>query len=89
MKYSTIYHISSKTVCILIAFKIFFMCNNKLILSEREFIPRIYDSVIPYYYCQKNEFIVNFTTDDITSRFQLFSKIKIIHVYITESMQIC
>ena len=37
-------------------------------------------------FCQKNSPIINFTTYDMTSKFELFSNNKINHIYLTESM---
>ena len=47
MKYSKIYHISSKPVCMLIFFKVIYMYNDKVILLKREVIPLIPDYMIP------------------------------------------
>ena len=43
--------------------------------------------MIPLYRCQKNASIVNFTTDDMTSKSELFSKNKIYNLYLSESMR--
>ena len=42
--------------------------------------------MIPVDFCKKPP-IINFTTDDTTTRFELFSKIKTNYLYLTESMQ--
>ena len=62
------------------------MYKDKVIVRKREFIPTITDSMIPVDFCQKNKPIINFTPDDMTSKFELFSKNKINTIYITESM---
>ena len=63
------------------------MCNDKLILSKIEVIPSIPDSVISVYCCQNNLSIINVTTDDMTSKIELFQKNKMNNLYITEIMQ--
>ena len=40
--------------------------------------------MIPVDFCQKNSSIVNFTTDDMTSKFELFSEKKINNLHQTE-----
>ena len=62
------------------------MHNNKVILCKIEAIFPIPDSMIPLDFCQKNESVINFKTDDMTSKFELFSK-KMNNIYLTESMQ--
>ena len=53
MKYSTIYHISSKTVCVLIVFNIFLLCTRiKVILQQIEFVSPNPDYMIPIDCCQ-------------------------------------
>ena len=63
------------------------MCNYKLILRKIEVGPPIPDSMIPVDCCQKYESIINFTTDDITYKFEFFSKNKMNNPYLTEIMQ--
>ena len=43
--------------------------------------------MLPVDCCQTNEPIINFITDDMTSKFELFSKNKIKNIYLTEIMQ--
>ena len=59
------------------------MYNDKLIPSKIEVIPPITDSMIPVDTFQKNESINNFTTDDMKSKFDLFSKNKVNNIYLT------
>ena len=66
----------------------FVMYKNKLILGKRKVIPPIPDSMIPVDYCQHNTSIIHFTNDDITSKFEFFSKNKNNNLYLTESMWI-
>ena len=40
--------------------------------------------MIPVDFCQKNSSIINFTTDDMTSKFELFSENKINNLHQTE-----
>ena len=63
------------------------MYKNKVILCRSEAINPIYDSIIPVDCCKKNPSIINFTTDDMKSKFELFSKTKTNSLYLTESMQ--
>ena len=58
MKYSTIYHISSKIVLVSIFFKVVFMYNDKLLVRKIEFIPPIPYSIIPFDLCQKISLIL-------------------------------
>ena len=62
------------------------MYNDNIILHKREFVPTITDSTIPVDCCQ-NESIINFTTDDMTSKFELFSKKKKNNLYLTVIMR--
>ena len=43
--------------------------------------------MIPVDFCQKNKHIINFTTEDMTSKFELFSKNKMYALYLTETMR--
>ena len=70
----------------LIVFKMVLLCTIiKYSLEKKEFIPLIPDSKIAVNCCKK-EFIINFTTDDMTYKFELFSRIKINIIYLIESM---
>ena len=44
--------------------------------------------MIPVYCCPKNESIINFTTDNMISKFGFFSRSKINHLYLNGSMKI-
>ena len=63
------------------------MYRNKVIIRKIEVIPPINDSMIPVDFFQKKS-IINFTTDDMTSKFELFYKNKMNNTYITEIMRI-
>ena len=43
----------------------FVMYNDKLIILKREVITDINDSMIPVNFCQNNNNVINFTTDDM------------------------
>ena len=43
--------------------------------------------MIPVGCCKNNSSIINFTTDDMTSKFELFSDNKMNNIYLTEIMQ--
>ena len=62
------------------------MYKNKVINFKIGFIYTITDSMIPVDGCQKNASVINFTTDDMTSKFGLFLKDTTNHLYLTESM---
>ena len=64
----------------------FVMYNDKLILCKKEAIPPIPDYVIPEDCCKKNACIITFKTDDMTSKFEFFSKNKTNNLYLNESM---
>ena len=51
-------------------------------------MPTITDSIIPVDFCQNTLPIINFTTDDMTSKFQLFSRKKMNALYLIEIMRI-
>ena len=63
------------------------MYNDKLPINKREVIPSIYDSMIPMDLCLKNLPVINFTTDDMTSKFEAFKKNKMDGIYLTEIMK--
>ena len=60
------------------------MYNTKVLISKREVIAPIIDYMMPVDFCQKNKLIINFTTNDMTSKFQLFSKKKTNALYLNE-----
>ena len=64
----------------------FVVSKNKVILCKRKVISLITDYIIPVYCCQNKSSIINFTIDDMTSKFELFSRNKINNLYQTESV---
>ena len=62
------------------------MYKNKVKLCTRESIPLIPDYMIPVDCCKKNASIINFTTDDMISKFELFPKNKMNNIYLAEIM---
>ena len=64
----------------------FVIYRDKLIITKREVIPTITNSMIPVDFIKKPT-IINFTTDDMTSKFEFVSNKKINAPYLTESMQ--
>ena len=50
------------------------MYNDKVIIIKREAITTITDYMIPLYLYQNNEPVINFTTDDMISKLESFSK---------------
>ena len=63
------------------------MYDNKLIISIRQVITLIIDSMIHMDFCQKNLSIFNITTDDMASMFNFFSRNKMNNLHLTESMR--
>ena len=63
------------------------MYKYKVLVHKREVIPYITDSMIPVDFRQKDNRIINFTTDDMTSKFELFSKKTIDVIYLNERIQ--
>ena len=53
------------------------MYNDKLLIWKLEFIPIIPDYMILYDFFQKNQYVINFTSDDMISKFEAFTKKKI------------
>ena len=64
----------------------FVMYNDKVLRIKQEVVPPIPDSVIPVYSCQNNYHVINFTNDDMRSKFGAFSKDKIGVLYLTKIM---
>ena len=54
----------------------FVLYKDKVLASKREVIPPIPDSMIAVYFFQKNKLFINFTNEDMTSKFESFSKKK-------------
>ena len=75
IKYSTIYHISIKKRlhidCLQYGFVVY---KHKVVHGKIEVIRPITDSFIPMDLCQNNPPTINFTTDDMTSKFDCFFK---------------
>ena len=63
------------------------MYNDKVPIWKQEVIPPIPDSIIPVNCYQNNYHVINFTPDDMRSKFEAFSKKKMDALYLTESMQ--
>ena len=64
----------------------FVMYNHKVIIRKREAITTIPYYMILVYCCKKNKYVINFTTDDMTSKFELFSNNKMDTLYLNETM---
>ena len=64
----------------------FVMYKDKVLIHKRLVITPIPDSITPTDCCKKT--IIYFTTDDITSNFELFSKNTMDDLYLTEIKQI-
>ena len=64
----------------------FVLYKDKVILLKIEVIPHITDSMICMDFCQNKLSINNFTTDDMTPKYECFSKKKMNYLYITESL---
>ena len=62
------------------------MYNDEVLIHRLEAIPRIHGSMFLVDLCQNNESVVNFTTDDMTSKFEAFSNNNIDALYITSFM---
>ena len=62
------------------------MYKNKVILRKREVIPPLTYSMIPVNFFQNNASIINFTTNDMTSKFEFFLKNNINNLYLAEIM---
>ena len=65
----------------------FVMYNDKVTLCKREVIPHITYSMIPINSLKRKETIINVTTDNMTSKFELFSNNKINALYLNERMK--
>ena len=87
MKYSTIYHISSKKLRVNCLRDGFIMYKDEVLICIREVIPHIPDSMMPLNFCKNTKLIVNFKTDDTTPRFDFFSQKKMYALYLTEIMR--
>ena len=61
---------------------------TQLLIHKLEAIRPIPDSMIPVDFCQKNKPVVNFSTENMTPKFEVFSKNKMYALYLTEIIQI-
>ena len=59
------------------------MYNNKVILMKIYITTNITGSMLPVD-CYNNTSFISFTTDDMTSKYELFSKKKVMDLYLTE-----
>ena len=59
------------------------MYNDKLIVFKQEVIPTITNSIILVDFYQNIDNVINFTTDDIISKFEAFSNNKMDALYLT------
>ena len=59
----------------------FVMYNYKVLNRKREVIPPIPDSMILLDWFQNNKYIFNFTTDDMVSKFEEFTRYNIYIIY--------
>ena len=64
------------------------MYNDKLLICKQELTNLIPGSMIPLGWFQNNEPVINFTTDNITSKFKVVSENKMDALYLTEIMKI-
>ena len=64
------------------------MYNDRLLICKLDVILPIPDSMMPIDCCKNNDNVINFTTDDIISRFEAFSKNKVDALYLTKIMRI-
>ena len=63
------------------------MYNDKVPIWKQEVIPTVPYSFIPVNFSRNNYHVINFTPDDMRSKFEAFSKKKMDALYLTESMQ--
>ena len=61
--------------------------SDKVLLCTRYVIPTITDSIIPENLCKNNRYVINFTSDDMTSKFEYFTKYMLYILYSTENMR--
>ena len=62
----------------------FVMYNYKVLIRKWEAITPIPYHMILVYCCKKNKYVVNFTTDDTESKFEVFSNNKMDKLYLNE-----
>ena len=61
--------------------------NDKVLIRKQEVIPTIPDFMIPVDFSQNTKYIINFTTDDMISRFDYFEKNKMNALYLNKIMR--
>ena len=66
-------------------FTIFFVYNDDVLILKQEFISIIPDYMIPVDCFQNNKHVINFISNDMTSKFEAFINHKPDTLYITES----
>ena len=59
----------------------FVVYNYKVLVLKWEAIPHITDHIIPFFF-NKNKYVINFTTHDMRSKFEVFSNNKIDILYL-------
>ena len=64
-----------------------FVYNGRLLVRKWEVIIPITDYIIPEGFCQNNQYVINFNTDDMISKFEAFTKNNLDTLYLTESMR--
>ena len=65
----------------------FVVYNYKVIIRQWDAINPITDHIIMVYCVEKNKYVINFTTDDMRSKFEVFSNNKIDTLYLNEIIQ--
>ena len=63
------------------------MYNNNVLISKQEVINTIPDYMIPVHCFQKNQFAINFTSDDMIPKYEMFTNHKLDTFYLTEIMR--
>ena len=63
------------------------MYNIKVPIHKVEIINSITKYIIPVDFCQNNDHVIIFTTDDMRSKFEAFSKNEMDAIYLTEVMR--
>ena len=53
------------------------MQNDKLLIHKQEAIITNPEYMIPAYCCQNNQYVINFTNNDMISKFEAFTKNKL------------
>ena len=61
----------------------FVRCNYTLLIRKQEVIIHIHNSMIPMALCQKNQCVINFTTDEMISKFEVLTNHKLDTFYLT------